>query len=168
MAQFTRRSLLATVSACFPWLGLRTAFSSGWDASAASAARINLLPSAPTSGATLAWFTDVAGRSSFAYRTNNDFTGRKYIPQPMCGGVAAIDYDNDGKMDLFFTNGANLADLKKAAPAYFNCLLRNNGDGTFEDVTAKAGLSGTDLGFCFGVAASYYDNPPGPLHLQRR
>ncbi|HEY3625703.1 MAG TPA: CRTAC1 family protein [Terracidiphilus sp.] len=104
------------------------------------------------------WFTDVAGRSKFPYRTNNDFTGRKYFPQPMCGGVAVIDYDNDGWMDLFFTNGARLPDLKKTSPEFMNCLLHNNRDGTFQDVTDRAGLNGKDLGFCFGVAAADYDN----------
>jgi len=104
------------------------------------------------------WFTDVAGRSTFSYRTKNDYTGRKYFPQPMCGGVAAIDYDNDGKMDLFFTNGSKLPELQKTTPAFYNCLLRNQGDGTFEDVTAKAGLSGANLGYSFGVAAGDYDN----------
>ena len=97
-------------------------------------------------------------RSKFAYRTNNNFTGRKYFPQPMCGGVAAIDYNNDGLMDLFFTNGAKLPELEKISPAYYNCLLRNNGDGTFEDVTTKAGLTGAGLGYCFGVAVADYDN----------
>ena len=105
-----------------------------------------------------AWFTDIASRSAFAYRTNNDFEGRKYFPQPMCGGVAAIDYDNDGRMDLFFTNGAKLPELAKTSSAYYNCLLRNKGDGTFEDVTAKAGLNGAALGFSFGVAVADYDN----------
>ena len=76
----------------------------------------------------------------------------------MCGGVAAIDYDNDGFMDLFFTNGAKLPELKKTGPEFFNCLLRNRGDGTFEDVTAKAGLEGRNLGFCFGVGVADYDN----------
>ncbi|MDR3738505.1 MAG: CRTAC1 family protein [Terracidiphilus sp.] len=113
---------------------------------------------APQQPGSIPWFTDVASRSSFAYRTNNDFTGRKYFPQPMCGGIAAIDYDNDGWMDLFFTNGAKLPELKKTGPAFANCLLRNNRDGTFTDVTAKAGLEGMDLGFCFGVAAADYDN----------
>lgn len=104
------------------------------------------------------WFTNVASRSIFPYRTNNDFTGRKYFPQPMCGGVAAIDYDNDGQMDVFFTNGATLPGLAKTSPAFDNCLLRNHGDGTFEDVTARAGLRGASLGFSFGVAAADYDN----------
>jgi len=104
------------------------------------------------------WFTDVASRSQFAYRTNNNFTGRKYFPQPMCGGVAAVDYNNDGLVDLFFTNGAKLPELEKTSPAYYNCLLRNNGDGTFEDVTCRAGLTGADLGYCFGVAVADYNN----------
>jgi hypothetical protein len=104
------------------------------------------------------WFTDVANRSDFSYRTNNDYTGRKYFPQPMCGGVAVIDYDNDGKMDLFFTNGSKLPELEKTTPAYYNCLLHNKGDGTFEDVTAKAGLAGADLGYSFGAAVADYDN----------
>lgn len=104
------------------------------------------------------WFTDVSHRSNFSYRSNNNFTGRKYFPQPMCGGVAAIDYNNDGWMDLFFTNGAKLPDLKKTGPEYYNCLLRNNHDGTFTDVTEKAGLLGAGLGFCFGVAVADYDN----------
>ena len=76
----------------------------------------------------------------------------------MCGGVAAIDYDNDGKMDLFFTNGAKLPELKKTTRAYYNCLLHNNGDGTFVDVTAKAGLGGASIGYSFGVAAADFDN----------
>jgi hypothetical protein len=103
-------------------------------------------------------FTDVAPTSNFAYRTDNNFTGRKYFPQTMCGGVAAFDFDNDGRMDLFFTNGAKLPELEKTDPRFYNCLLRNRGDGTFEDVTAHAGLLGKDLGFSFGVAAGDYDN----------
>ncbi len=104
------------------------------------------------------WFTDVSSRSAITYRSNNDFTGRKFFPQPMCGGVAAIDYDNDGLIDLFFTNGAKLPELKKTEASFYNCLLRNKGNGTFEDVTEKAGLTGANLGFSFGVAAGDYDN----------
>jgi enediyne biosynthesis protein E4 len=103
-------------------------------------------------------FTDIASKSSFAYRTDNDFTGRKYFPQTMCGGVAAFDFDNDGRIDLFLTNGAKLPEMEKSDARFYNCLLRNRGDGTFEDVTARAGLLGKDLGFSFGVAAGDYDN----------
>jgi hypothetical protein len=106
----------------------------------------------------LAWFTDVASRSHFSYKTNNNFTGRKYFPQPMCGGVAVLDYNNDGKMDIFFTNGAKLPEDVKTGPAYYNALLRNMGDGRFEDVALSAGLAGATLGYSFGVAAADYDN----------
>ena len=103
-------------------------------------------------------FTDIASKSNFGYRTDNNFTGRKYFPQTMCGGVAALDFDNDGRMDLFFTNGAKLPEMQKTDARFYSCLLRNRGDGTFEDVTARAGLEGKDLGFSFGVAAGDYDN----------
>ena len=103
-------------------------------------------------------FKDIASLSKFSYISNNGFTGRKYFPQPMCGGIAILDYANDGKMDIFFTNGAQLPELKKTDSSFYGCLLRNRGDGTFEDVTEKAGLTGADLGFSFGGAAGDYDN----------
>ncbi|RPI19928.1 MAG: CRTAC1 family protein [Acidobacteria bacterium] len=103
-------------------------------------------------------FSDIAGRSAFTYRSNNDFHGRKYFPQPMCGGIAVLDFDKDGKQDLFFTNGAKLPELKRVDSSFYNCLLRHKGDGVFEDVTEKAGLLGADLDFGFGVAAADYDN----------
>ncbi|MDQ3255645.1 MAG: CRTAC1 family protein [Acidobacteriota bacterium] len=103
-------------------------------------------------------FTDIAPRSRFAYRTNNDFTGRKYFAQTMGGGVAIFDYDNDERLDIFFSNGAKLPELKKTDATFHNALLRNKSDGTFEDVTAKARLLGVDLGYSFGVATADYDN----------
>lgn len=171
-----RRSFLASISACLSGLAVRRAMPLGLRAGAGVSQAVGPSPFAPVpssnsqsqiDGQTLEsaspktgswWFTDVAGRSRFAYWTNNDFTDRKYFPQPMCGGVAAIDYNDDGLMDLFFTNGAKLPELEKTSPAYYNCLLRNNGDGTFVDVTTRAGLTGVGLGFCFGVAAADYDN----------
>jgi enediyne biosynthesis protein E4 len=84
-------------------------------------------------------FVDVAPPSKITYISNNSPGGHKYFPQPMCGGVAIFDYNNDGKMDIFFTNGAQLPEMKKTNPSYYNCLLKQREDGTFEDVTAKAG-----------------------------
>lgn len=112
---------------------------------------------APVAGPSIT-FMDIASRSSFAYRSNNDYHGRKYFPQPMCGGVAVLDYDNDGKQDIFFTNGAKLPGLKRVDASFHNCLLRHQAGEVFEDVTEKAGLMGTDLDFGFGVAAADYDN----------
>jgi hypothetical protein len=105
-------------------------------------------------------FTDIASRSKFSYISKNSYAPgrRKYFVQVMCGGVAIFDYDNDGKMDIFFTNGAKMPEMKRVDSSYYNCLLRNKGDGTFEDVTEKAGLTGAGTDFSFGVAVGDYDN----------
>jgi enediyne biosynthesis protein E4 len=103
-------------------------------------------------------FVDIAPLSDIRYVSNNDFTGRKYFPQPMCGGVAIFDYDNDGKLDIFFTNGAKLPERKKTDPSFYSCLLKNKGGGRFTEVTHKAGVEGANLDFSFGVAAGDFDN----------
>jgi enediyne biosynthesis protein E4 len=107
-------------------------------------------------------YVDIAPRSNIAYVSNNDSQGRKYFQQPMCGGIGILDYDGDGLMDIFFSNGAKLPELQKTSPSFYNCLLRNKGDGTFEDVTAKAGLVGKQLDFSYGVAVGDYDNDGWP------
>ncbi|MBC8164824.1 MAG: CRTAC1 family protein [Bryobacteraceae bacterium] len=103
-------------------------------------------------------YTDVASSLPFAYLSNNSPGKVKYFPQPMCGGVAILDFDNDGLMDIFFTNGAKLPEMKKSDPAFHHRLLRNKGNGVFADVTQAAGLLGEKLDFSYGVAAGDYDN----------
>jgi len=84
----------------------------------------------------------------------------RHVPATMAGGVAVFDYNKDGRPDIFFTNGANLATLRKDDPKYPNRLFRNDGAGKFTDVTNEAGLAGT--GFDTGVAVGDYDNDGYP------
>lgn len=98
--------------------------------------------------------------SRLPFTLENDETAPRHTPATMAGGVAIFDYNRDGRPDIFFTNGANIATLKKDDPKYSNRLFRNDGNGKFTDVTAAAGLAGT--GFDMGVAVGDYDNDGYP------
>lgn len=74
----------------------------------------------------------------------------------MVAGVALFDYNNDNLLDIYFVNGASIPSLVKTGPDYFDRLYRNNGHGTFTDVTEQAGVKGE--GYSMGVAAGDYDN----------
>lgn len=86
----------------------------------------------------------------------NGAQGRKYQVETLPGGLGVIDFDGDGWPDLFCVNGAALPSLVKTGPEYWNRLFRNNRDGTFSDVTEKAGLAGQ--GYGMGVAVGDYNN----------
>jgi hypothetical protein len=108
-------------------------------------------------------FTDVTAKSGIRFKQESSKTTQKYLPEAMGGGVAMFDYNNDGRLDLFFVNGALLQDPmpKGAVPdktgqRYWNRLYRNNGDGAFTDVTEMAGLQGR--GYGMGVATGDFDN----------
>ena len=90
------------------------------------------------------------------FRLENDETEDRHYPAVMAGGLAVFDYNGDGRPDIFFTNGANLATLRKDDPKYSNRLYRNDGNGKFTDVTKKAGLAGT--GYDMGAAVGDFDN----------
>ena len=90
------------------------------------------------------------------FKLDSDESPERHAPETMEGGVAVFDYNNDGKLDIFFANGANLKTLKKDSPKYSNRLFRNDGNGHFTDVTNEAGLAGT--GYDTGVAIGDYDN----------
>jgi hypothetical protein len=108
-------------------------------------------------------FVDVTQRLGVNFQHQASHTSKKYLPETMGSGVALFDYDNDGRLDIFLVNGAPLSDPtpkgtipKKTGPKYWNRLYHQKADGTFEDVTEKAGLQGT--GYGMGVAVGDYDN----------
>jgi hypothetical protein len=99
-------------------------------------------------------FEDVTSAAGIHFVHNNGAFGKKYLPETMGSGVAFIDTDNDGWQDLFFVNGADFPEHhhKTTHPA----LYHNNHDGTFTDITAKAGLNVEMYGM--GVAVGDYNN----------
>jgi hypothetical protein len=101
-------------------------------------------------------FENVAAKSGLHFVLDNSATPEKHQPETMIAGVAVFDYNNDGLPDIYFVNGAKLPEMDKSDPRYWNRLYRNNGDGTFTDVTEKAGVKG--IGYGMGVAAGDYDN----------
>jgi hypothetical protein len=101
-------------------------------------------------------FREVAGQAGLDFVLQNNPTPRKHMIETMAGGVAAFDYNNDGKVDIFFTNGAAIPSLEKDSPKFFNRLYRNDGGMKFTDVTLEAGVAGT--GYSMGAAAADYNN----------
>jgi hypothetical protein len=101
-------------------------------------------------------FREVAGQAGLDFVLQNNPTPRKHMIETMAGGVAAFDYNNDGKVDIFFTNGAAIPSLEKDSPKSFNRLYRNDGGMKFTDVTLEAGVAGT--GYSMGAAAADYNN----------
>ena len=108
-------------------------------------------------------FVDVTSALGVQFQHAAPHTSKKYLLETMGSGVALFDYDNDGKLDLFLLNGAEIKDPsppaaipKKTGPQYWNRLYHQKSDGTFEDVTERAGLAGA--GYGMGVAVGDYDN----------
>ena len=105
----------------------------------------------------------LAALALFAFREiplpfvhQNHPTPQKHLIETMPGGLAVFDYDGDGDLDIFFTNGAAIPSLAKDDPKYFNRLFRNDGSLKFTDVTEKAGIAGE--GYSMGAAVADFDN----------
>ena len=108
-------------------------------------------------------FSDVTEKLGIHFRQQASPTSKKYLLETMGSGVALFDYDNDGRLDIFFANGARIDDPtpkgtipKKNDPKYWNRLYHQKPDGSFEDVTERAGLAG--IGYSTGIAVGDYDN----------
>jgi enediyne biosynthesis protein E4 len=108
-------------------------------------------------------FTDVTAKLGLRFHYFSSHTSKKYLIETMGAGVALLDYDNDGLLDIFLVNGTPIGDPtpkgstpQKTSPDYWNRLYHQKKDGTFEDVTKKAGLEGA--GYGMGVAVGDYDN----------
>ncbi len=105
-------------------------------------------------------FENITERSGIDFLLRNGATPEKHQIETMAGGVALFDYDGDGLLDVFFTNGAPQPSLAKDDPRWWNRLYRNRGNGVFQDVTAKAGVRGE--GFSMGAAVADFDNDGRP------
>ena len=111
-------------------------------------------------------FTDITQAAGIDFKHESSATSNKYLVETMGGGVALLDYDNDGRLDIFFTNGAKIDDPMpddklpdKSDRKFWNRLYHQNPDGTFTDVTEKAGLTGMPQNhYDMGVAVGDYDN----------
>jgi hypothetical protein len=125
-----------------------------------TAMRIGQAAGSPSGGAK---FIDVTSTLDINFEYVASHTTKKYLLETMGSGVALFDYDNDGRLDIYVVNAAPLRDPtakgtipEKAGPKYWNRLYHQKSDGTFEDVTEKAGLQG--VGYGMGVAIGDYDN----------
>jgi len=108
-------------------------------------------------------FSDQTKEAGIDFVHFNGMAGLHFYPETMGSGVALFDYDNDGRLDIFLVNGAALSDPMperaiphKSGPREWNRLYHQKPDGTFEDVTERAGLQG--WGYGMGVAVGDYDN----------
>jgi len=101
-------------------------------------------------------FRNVAERAGIEFAVDNSETVEKYQIEPMIAGVAVFDYDNDGLLDIYVCNGAEIPVLTKSGPKYFNRLYRNLGQLRFSDVTQIAGVAGA--GYSMGVSVGDYNN----------
>src|SRR5258707_3868464 len=125
-----------------------------------AAIRILLVIAAPaTTSTTGAPLFEVKLPQGIDFTLQNSPTPQKYLIETMPGGVALLDYNNDGLLDIFFVNGGRVTDpmqppenFDRHDPRYWNRLYRQNKDGSFTDVTQQAGLADAgDGNYCIGL-----------------
>jgi hypothetical protein len=105
-------------------------------------------------------FDEIGKTAGIQFQLRNGATGQFHQVELMPGGVAALDFDQDGCLDIYFTNGAAFPSLSKTGPEFYNRLYKNNCNLTFTDVTEKAGVAGE--GYSMAVASADYDNDGYP------
>ena len=152
---------------CLAAVSLRAQVAPGvadsWNDASRKAKSAEMTGSSPMPASGPGNFVDITSELGINFRYLASHTSKKYLIETMGSGVALLDYDNDGRLDIFVVNGAPLSDPtakgtipQKAGPQYWNRLYHQKADGKFEDVTEKAGLQG--VGYGMGVAVGDFDN----------
>jgi enediyne biosynthesis protein E4 len=116
-------------------------------------------PSGSTAARPPVQFVDVAAESGVRFHHTNGESGRYFLAETMGSGCAFLDYDGDGRLDLFFANSSRLPGFQPKGP-FYPALYQNEGSGHFQDVTRQAGLAIDCYGM--GVAVADYDNDGDP------
>ena len=129
-------------------------------AAAALTAVAFLIWASPDPNATQVRFTDVTAAAGISFKHDNAGSPEKYLIETMGSGAAWLDYDGDGLLDLYLVNNAATKAYHPPSPIR-SALYRNQGDGTFRDVTAKAGVGAEGL-FGMGAAVADFDNDGFP------
>jgi hypothetical protein len=101
-------------------------------------------------------FRNAAEEAGLKFTLDNGPTPQKHMIETMAGGLAVFDFDNDGRPDIYFTNGAAIPAMKKDSPRFYNRLFHNEGGLRFKDVSEQAGVLGE--GYAMGAAAADFDN----------